>query len=82
MSTRITQTGKKAIIFDDEKVAEVPSNFFEETVVILDIRECNNISNTGGYFEPVEVAVKKYDSHPGIFAITKKFDFNVREISI
>ena len=46
LSTRITLTGKKATVFDDEKVTET-----------LSFREYSNISNTAGYSEPLEIAV-------------------------
>ena len=55
--TRITLIENEVIITDNQKVAENISNFFEEGVGILDIRGCNNISNTVGYSDPVECAI-------------------------
>ena len=49
-STTITLIEKEAIIYDDQKVTETLSGFFNEAVDKLNTRGCNNISNTGGYY--------------------------------
>ena len=62
---------KEAVVSDYQKVAETLSNFFEEAVDRVDIKPCNNISNTVMYSDPVEIAIKKYEYHPSIFIITE-----------
>ena len=49
-------------------------NFFEEVIDKLDIRECNEISDTIGYPDPVETAIKKYEDDPSIVCIIEKFN--------
>ena len=66
----ITLTESKAIISDDQKVAETLSKFFVKTVDKLDIKEFKNISNIDGLSNPVEIATKKYKNHPSIIVIT------------
>ena len=41
-------------------------------------KNSKNISNIDGLFDPVEIAIKKYENHPNIIAITEKFNFTVR----
>ena len=43
----------------------------------LDIKELKNISNIDGLSDPVEIAIKKYENHPSIIAITEKSNFTV-----
>ena len=57
-------------------MTETLSTFFVKAADKLDIKELKNISNTG-LSDPVEIAVKKYENHPSIIAITEKFNFNV-----
>ena len=59
-------------------MAETLSKFIVKAVEILDIKEFKNISNTDGLSDPVEVAIKKYENHLSIIAITEKFNFTVR----
>ena len=66
------------MISDDQKVAETLSKFFLKAVDKLDIKELKNISNTDGLSDPVEIAIKKYENHPSIVAITEKLNFTVR----
>ena len=47
-------------------------------LIKLDIKEFKNISNIDGLSDPLENAIKKYENHPGITAITEKFNFTVR----
>ena len=75
--SRITLIENKAIISDDLKVAETLSKFFVKAVNKLDIREFKNISSIDGLSDPVEMAIKKYENHPSIVAITEKFNFTV-----
>ena len=76
--SRITLIENEAIISDDHKVAETPSKLFVKAVDKLYIREFKNISNIDGLPDPVGIAIKKYENHPSIFAITEKFNFTVR----
>ena len=76
-SSRITLIENEAIISDDQKRAETLSKFFVKAVYKLDIREFKNISNINGLSDPVEIAIKKYENHPSIVAITQKFNFTV-----
>ena len=67
---RITPIKNEVIIPDDgQKV--------DKAVDKLDIKEFKNISNIGGLSDPVEIAIKKYQNHPSIIAITEKFNFTV-----
>ena len=75
--SRITLIENKAIISDDQKVAEALSKFFVKTVDKLDIKEFKNISNIDGLSNPVEIAIKKYKNHPSIIIITEKFNFTM-----
>ena len=59
-------------------MAETLSRFFVKSTDKLDIREFKNISNIDGLSDPVEIAIKKYEIHPSIVAITEKFNFTVR----
>ena len=59
-------------------MAETLSKFFVKTVDKLDIREFKNISNTDELSDPMKIAIKNYENHPSIVAITEKFDFTVR----
>ena len=56
--SRITLIEKKAIISDDQKVAETLSKFFAKAIDKLDIREFKNISNIDGLSDPVKIATK------------------------
>ena len=76
--SRITLIENEAMISDDQKVAETLSKFFVKAVDKLDIKEFKNISNIDGLSDPVEIAIKKYENHPSIVAITEKFNFTVR----
>ena len=76
--SRITLIKNEAIISDDLKVAETLSKFFVKAVNKLDITEFKNISSIDGLSDPVEMAIKKYENHPSIVAITEKFNFTVR----
>ena len=51
--------------------------FFVKAVDKLNIKEFKNISNIDGLSDPVEIAVKKYENHPSIIAITEKSNFTV-----
>ena len=57
-------------------MTETLSTFFVKAADKLDIKELKNISNIG-LTDPVEIAVKKFENHPSIIAITEKFNFTV-----
>ena len=76
--SRITQIENEAIISDDQKVAETLSKFFLKAVSKLDIKEFKNILNIDGLYDPVEIAIKKYENYPSIIAITEKFNLTMR----
>ena len=76
--SRITLIENEAIISDGQRLAETLSKFFAKAIVKLDIKEFKNISNIDGLSDPLENAIKKYENHPGIIAITEKFNFTVR----
>ena len=69
--SRIILIENEAIISDDQKVAEAISKFFVKAVDKLDIKEFKNISNIDGLSDPLEIAIKKYENHPSIVAITE-----------
>ena len=76
--SRIALIENEAIISDGQRPAETLSKFFAKAIVKLDIKEFKNISNIDGLSDPLENAIKKYENHPGIIAITEKFNFTVR----
>ena len=59
-------------------MAETLGKFFVKAVEKLDIREFKNISNIDGLSDQVEIAIKKYENHQSIVAVTEKFNFTVR----
>ena len=59
-------------------MAETLSKFLVKAVGKLDIKELKSISNIDRLSDPVETAIKKYENHPSIIAITEKFYFTVR----
>ena len=58
-------------------MTETLSKFFVKAADKLNIKELKNISNTDGFSDPVEIAIKKYENHQSITAITEKFNFTV-----
>ena len=73
--SRTTMIENEPIISDDQKVGEPLSKFFVKAVDKLDIKEFKNISNIDGLSDRVEIAIKKYENHPSIIAVTEKFSF-------
>ena len=59
-------------------MAETLSTFFVKTGDKLDIKEFKKIWNINGLSDSVEIAIKKYENHSSIIAITEKFNFTVR----
>ena len=73
--SRTTMIENEPIISNDQKVGEPLSKFFVKAVDKLDIKEFKNISNIDGLSDRVEIAIKKYENHPSIIAVTEKFSF-------
>ena len=67
----------EAIISDNQKVARSLRKFSVKAVDKLDIKEFRNIPNIDGLSNLVETAIKKYQYHPSIIAITEKFNFTL-----
>ena len=61
-------------------MADTLSKFFVKAIDKLDIKEFKNISNIDGLSDPVEIAIRKYENHPSIGAITEKFNFKLKNI--
>ena len=81
-SSRITLKNKDNIISNDGMVAEEFSIFFENAVKELDINPKDlTLGNTNNLSDPIEIAIKKFESHPSIqvirenVSVTEKFEF-------
>ena len=81
-SSRITLKNKDNIISNDGMVAEEFSIFFENAVKALDINPKDlTLGNTNNLSDPIEIAIKKFESHPSIqvirenVSVTEKFEF-------
>ena len=55
-------------------MAETLSKLLVKAVDKLDIKEFKNISDIDGLSDHKEIAIKKYENHPSIAAITEKFN--------
>ena len=72
-SQKITLIEDGNIISDDKELAETFSAFFKNSVEALEILENNVLLNpTGDLTDPVEVALKKFETHPSIIDIKQK----------
>ena len=71
-----------SIISDDQDVAETLNTFCKNAVDSLDISENRLLlTATESLTDPVEIAIKKFESHPSIFDIkdninNSKFNFS------
>ena len=72
---RITLIENKAILSEDQKVAETLSKFYVKAVHQLDTKVFKNISNIDGISDPAEITINKYENHPNITAFIEKFNF-------
>ena len=61
------------IISEDADLAKTFNQYFIDSVRDLDIVENNALLNkTDELSDPVEIALRKFESHPGILEIKKK----------
>ena len=74
---RITLIENKAIISDDQKVAETLSKLFVKVVDKLDIKDFKNISNIDILSNPMEIFIKKYENHPSTIPTAEKCNFTM-----
>ena len=71
-SKKRTLVNDDNIISNDEEVAETFKTFFIDSVESLDITENKVLSNdTGDLKVPVNIALKKFQSHPSIIDINE-----------
>ena len=76
---QITLIEGKEIISDDKDVAEKLSNYFENAVISLDIIENKDIvTSVNGIYDPIDIAIPKYEKHPSILAIKEKITLQCR----
>ena len=62
------------IISDDKEIASIFSNFFKTATDSLELPNIDWIfSDTTGLVDPIEIAIKKFETHPSILEIQKKF---------
>ena len=70
---KITLVESGAIICEDNEVSETLNSFFAETVKSLDVEENKYLINsTVGIYHPIDIAIKKFISHPSILKIREK----------
>ena len=76
-SSQITLVKEKQIIADDKKVANSFNDYFENAVKSLNISENQYLlSSTSGLSDPIEIAIKKFESHPSILAIKENINIS------
>ena len=74
-SQKITLVKDEKIISNDGEVAEAFNQYFKSSVESLDLTENNILQNsTGNLNDPVEIALKKFESHPSILEIKRVVD--------
>ena len=86
-SSEIMLKNKTKIIFNDSKVAEESSSYFENAVKSLNIEPSNIIfGNTTNLSDPVEIAIKKFENHPSVEVIKENIcveqDFDFEQVEI
>ena len=63
------------VITDDQEIAETFNTFFDEAISSLDIKINPFLLNDPGDSEdPVDIALKKFESHPSIITIKNNVD--------
>ena len=66
-TSKIKLKDQDKIIFNDDKVAEEFSTFFENAVKSLNIKPRNlSLEDTTNLSNPVEIAIKKFQNHPSV----------------
>ena len=82
----ITLVNNDSIISDDQDVAETFNTFFKNAVDSLHISENRFLlTPTESLTDPVEIAIKKFESHPSIFDIKDNINnskFNFSEVNV
>ena len=69
-SSKITLVENDEVISDDREIANTFNKFFDEAVSSLDIEINPYLLNDPGNLEnPVDIALKKFESHPSILSI-------------
>ena len=86
-SSEIMLKNKTKIIFNDSKVAEESSSYFENAVKSLNIKPSNIIfGNTTNLSDPVVIAIKKFENHPSVEVIKENIcveqDFDFEQVEI
>ena len=67
---KITLVESGAIICEDNEVSETLNSFLQTQ---LDVEENTYlIKSTVGIYHPIDIAIKKFDSHPSILKIREK----------
>ena len=78
IKAKITLVESGEIISEDEQISEILNSFFAGSVQSLDIQENRYITNpTDGLTDPINIALKKFESHPSILKIKKKISTSV-----
>ena len=71
-SRKITLVKDDNIVSDDQEVAETFNHFFKNSVESLDIKENLSLQNdTRDLVDPVEIASKKFETHPSVVEIRR-----------
>ena len=72
-SQKITLVENDEVISNDKTLATIFNEFFVDSVKSLNLSENNSILNpTAHLTDPVEIALKKFESHPSILDIKEK----------
>ena len=71
-SSKITLWENEVLVTDDKKVAEIFNEYFVNITASLGIMQPKDgLTSTDGLHDPVEIAIKKYSSHPSINLISE-----------
>ena len=72
-SSKITLVENEVLVTDDKEVAEIFNEYFVNITDSLGIIQPKDaLTPTDGLQDPVEIAIKKYSSHPSIKMISEK----------
>ena len=79
---QITLIEANKIISEDKMVAEKLNNYFENAAKTLEIIENRDIlTPITGIYDPIDIAIKKYENHPSILVIKGKVSHNLEKFS-
>ena len=71
-SSKITLLENEVLVTDDKEVAEIFNEYFVNITDSLGIIQPRDaLTTTDGLHDPVEIAIKKYSSHPSIKLISE-----------